>query len=376
MSSSDQRALEGEATEEANQVLGPYVVTQVVEDAPDGGYGWVQVGVAFTINCFTWGQTAVSITLIYFLYIPQCLTFIQSFGVYLAHYLSSNAFKNATPLDYALVGGLQFSMSMLVAPLVTITVRKFGTQIPMLAGIAVQTAGFIAASYSSRIQDVYISQGLVLGVGLGFIFVPSTPILAQWFSRRRSLAVGISSSGSGIGGLLFSFISQAMIDNLSLAWAFRITAAIVGAMNLVAVALIRNRNRIILPSQRGFDTNILLRYDVCLFLAWGFISMLGYITVLYSLPDFAESINLSQSRAAAISAFLNIGTAVGRPIIGLVSDRFGRIKVAAILTMCSGLTCFAIWLPATNYAVTVLFAITNGAVVGVFWMVGVPEPFT
>jgi hypothetical protein len=26
---------------------------------PDGGYGWVQVGVAFTINAFTWGQTAV-----------------------------------------------------------------------------------------------------------------------------------------------------------------------------------------------------------------------------------------------------------------------------------------------------------------------------
>ena len=26
---------------------------------PDGEYGWVQVGVAFIINAFTWGQTAV-----------------------------------------------------------------------------------------------------------------------------------------------------------------------------------------------------------------------------------------------------------------------------------------------------------------------------
>jgi hypothetical protein len=30
-----------------------------IEPPPDGGYGWVQVGVAFTINTFTWGQTAV-----------------------------------------------------------------------------------------------------------------------------------------------------------------------------------------------------------------------------------------------------------------------------------------------------------------------------
>jgi MFS family permease len=289
--------------------------------------------------------------------------------VYLAHYLSSGTFKTATPLDYALVGGLQFSMSMLVGPLVTITVRKFGTQIPMLIGIAIQSAGFIAASYSTRIQDVYISQGLVLGIGLGFIFVPSTPILAQWFSTKRSLAVGISSAGSGIGGILFSFISQAMIDNISLAWAFRITAAIVGSMNLTAVALIRNRNRTVLPTQRGFDTKILFRYDVFLFLAWGFASMLSYIAVLYSLPDFALSINLSTSRAAAISAFLNLGTAVGRPIIGLLSDRLGRIEVAGVLTLCSGLACFALWLPATNYAVTILFALANGCVVGVFWMV-------
>jgi hypothetical protein len=27
---------------------------------PDGGYGWLIVGSCFTLNCFTWGVTAVS----------------------------------------------------------------------------------------------------------------------------------------------------------------------------------------------------------------------------------------------------------------------------------------------------------------------------
>ena len=31
-----------------------------VEPPPDGGYGWVVVGACFTLNCFTWGVTAVS----------------------------------------------------------------------------------------------------------------------------------------------------------------------------------------------------------------------------------------------------------------------------------------------------------------------------
>jgi MFS family permease len=56
--------------------------------------------------------------------------------------------------------------------------------------------------------------------------------------------------------------------------------------------------------------------------------MLGYITLLYSLPDFSASIGLSTSQAAAISAYLNLGTALGRPMAGFVSDKLGRIEVA------------------------------------------------
>lgn len=160
-----------------------------------------------------------------------------------------------------------------------------------------------------------------------------------------------------------------MIDNLSLAWAFRITAIICGVMNLLAVALIRNRNQTIKPPQLGFDTKLLVRYDVLLLLGWGFLSMLGHITLLYSLPDFSASIRLSKTQAAAISAYLNLGIAIGRPMAGFVSDRLGRIEVAGVLTAFCGVTCLAIWIPAKGYGVTIFFAIVSGAVVGVFWMV-------
>jgi MFS family permease len=260
-------------------------------------------------------------------------------------------------------------MSLAIAPLVTITMRRFGTQIPMLIGVTIQTVGFISASFSHKIWQLYISQGVLIGTGLGFISIPCSPIVAQWFAKKRSLAVGISSAGSGIGGLIFSFAVQAMIDNISTAWAFRITAAIAGVMNLLAVALIRNRNAIVRPPQLGFDTKLLARYDVLLMLSWGFISMLGYMTLLYSIPNFATSIGLSTSQAAATSAYLNLGIAVGRPLTGYLSDRYGRVDVAGLCTLFCGVSCFAIWIPAKSYGVTSLFAVVSGAVVGVFWMV-------
>ncbi|KAG4419150.1 hypothetical protein IFR04_007746 [Cadophora malorum] len=336
------------ANEPAPTLLAPPPDVEV-DVCPDGGFGWVQVGVGFTINAFTWGQTA-------------------SYSIYLAHYLSHNMFSTATSVDYAFIGGIQFAVSLLIAPLVTIITRKLSTQPPMLIGILLQTIGFICASYATQIWHLYLTQGLLLGLGLGFIFVPSTPVISQWFSQKRSLALGISSAGSGVGGLIFSFGIQAIIDNISLPWAFRITAIVSGVMNLLAVALIRNRNSAVKPPQLGLDTKLLVRYDVLLLLGWGFLSMLGYITLLYSLPDFSASIGLSRTQAAAISAYLNLGTAIGRPMAGFVSDKLGRIEVAGVLTCFCGITCFAIWIPATNYGVTIFFAIVSGAVVGVFWM--------
>ena len=239
----------------------------------------------------------------------------------------------------------------------------------MIFGASLMSAGFIAASFASEVWQLYLSQGALVGLGIGFIWIPSMAILPQWFDKKRSLASAIGSAGSGIGGLIFSFGTQAMIDSISLAWSLRIIGIVCGVTNTASALLFRNRNKSIRPPQRGFDTKLLRRYDVLLLISWAFISMLGYITILFSPSDFALSIGLSSSQAAAVSGFLNIGTAVGRPFIGIISDRYGRMETAGIITLICGMTCFAIWLPANSYGVAVFFALINGGMLGVFWMV-------
>ncbi|MBE3047191.1 hypothetical protein IMZ48_32645, partial [Candidatus Bathyarchaeota archaeon] len=91
--------------------------------------------------------------------------------------------------------------------------------------------------------------------------------------------------------------------------------------------------------------------------------------LLFSLSDFSHSIGLSQARATDVVGILNLGTAVGRPIIGIVSDRYRKIETAGVLTFACGVICFALWLPATGFGLTVFFALLCGAILGVFWMV-------
>jgi len=264
----------------------------------DGGYGWVCVAACWIFNAFTWGG-------------------VSSYGVYLSYYLSHQSYPDASDVDFAFIGGLNISMAMVVAPLATYLARGCGPRRVMVAGALLQTTGFITASFGSQVWHLYLSQGISIGVGIGLIYIPSLPVISQWFSTRRSLANGLSASGSGFGGTLFSWLR---------------------------------------------------RVDMLLLLSWSFLSMLGYVVLLFSLPDFATSIGLTQTQATDIAGFLNLGTAIGRPIIGTLSDRYNRIGTATMITLICSLSCIAIWLPATSYALAVFFSIICGATLGVFWM--------
>ncbi|CAD0020554.1 unnamed protein product, partial [Aureobasidium pullulans] len=232
-------------------------------------------------------------------HLSQSLTSGQSYGVYLSHYLADSVFPNASSIDFAFIGGFNFSMAMIVSPIVTISTRKYGKYLTMSIGIAFQTAGFIGAS---------------------LLFVSGRSTRRLWYRlpihTKYSNTVSVvqakkpckrySSARSGVGGACFAWATEAMIQRLSIPWALQTTGVIVFIANSVATAFLRDRNRLIKPPQLAFDWKLLRRYDVQLLLLWAFVSMLGYITLLFSLSDFALSIGLSQSQATNVVGLLNL----------------------------------------------------------------------
>ncbi|KAK2683981.1 hypothetical protein RAB80_001927 [Fusarium oxysporum f. sp. vasinfectum] len=182
------------------------------------------------------------------------------------------------------------------------------------------------------------------------------------------MANGISSAGSGVGGAVFTWGTAAMIKHQGLDWALRATGIITFVGIVIATLLLRHRNSEIQPNQRAFDIALLRSRAVVLLLMWAFTSMFGYIVLLFSLSEFALAIGLSHKQATDVVGFLNVRTAIGRPLIGLVSDRFSRVATACVLTLLCGLICFVLWLPATSFGLTLFFSIVCGAILGVFWM--------
>ncbi|KAK5239433.1 hypothetical protein LTR16_011936, partial [Cryomyces antarcticus] len=110
---------------------------------------------------------------------------------------------------------------------------------------------------------------------MGFLFVGSVGIVPQWFTTRRSLANGIATAGSGFGGLMYSLATNAMIQNISLGWAFRILGTLALVVNFICACLLKDRNKQVGSSQLAFDYCLFKRVEYLLLLGFGFFSMLG-----------------------------------------------------------------------------------------------------
>lgn len=340
------------------------VVDTPSDGPPDGGYGWVCVLACFIINGFTWGIVA-------------------SYGVYLNYYLTHNIFPGANDIDYAFVGGTNFAAALVTAPAVNWLLRRLGTRPVMFIGCVVWGLGWIAASFAKELWQLVLSQGVVIGIGLGVVWQPSTGVVSQWFLRRRSMAQGITSAGSGFIGIIYSVSTTKMIDNLGLGWSLRITGITSFTALLIATSLIRDRNKVVRPSIHPFDVNILRKYNVWMVLGWSVMNLLGYMVLLYSLANYGTTIGLNQSQASIIITMLNLGTGwftvflgpqfancnlgIGRSFIGVISDRVGRITVALTCCLLSGIMIFAWWINARDYGALLSYALVNGGIFGIYW---------
>ncbi|KAB8215625.1 major facilitator superfamily domain-containing protein [Aspergillus novoparasiticus] len=320
---------------------------------PDGGYGWVCVACVFWINAHTWGINS-------------------SYGVFLSYYLSHDVFPNTSALSYAFTGGLSISCALLVAPLATHLIHLYGTRLVLNLRVFFETLSLIGSSFATQRWHIFLSQGVCFGWGMGFLFVGSVGIIPQWFQRRRSLAMGINAAGSGLGGLIWSLAVGSMIPRLGLSWAFRILGIIACVVNLICANLIKDRNKDVGSRHKAFHFPLFKRPEFLLFLGWGVFSMLGYVALLFSVANFALSVGLSSHQGSIVSALLNLGQGLGRPFVGMFSDKLGRINIATVLSFCCGLFCLVIWIFARSMGVVCFFAVLVGTVAGTYWATVTP----
>ncbi len=67
----------------------------------------------------------------------------------------------------------------------------------------------------------FLSQGVCMGLGNGFLFCPALAVLSTYFKKRRSFAIGLAACGGATGGLVFPSVVRQLLPQVGFAWTMR-----------------------------------------------------------------------------------------------------------------------------------------------------------
>lgn len=89
--------------------------------------------------------------------------------------------------------------------------ERFSYRFTAILGSILGTVGFFLASLSSKFWMMYLTYGVLSGIGHAMIFNCSYLIVLQYFVKWRSVAVGIVASAPAIGMFVMTQITQSAL---------------------------------------------------------------------------------------------------------------------------------------------------------------------
>ena len=86
--------------------------------------------------------------------------------------------------------------------------------VAVTAGVLYGMGVFLASFADHRLWWLYVSYGLVGGIGLGFGYIVPVAVLVKWFPDRRGLITGVAVGGFGAGALVTAPIATRLIESV------------------------------------------------------------------------------------------------------------------------------------------------------------------
>ncbi|XP_066518771.1 monocarboxylate transporter 6 [Hoplias malabaricus] len=145
--------------------------------APDGGWGWVVLLASIMVLALT-------------LAFPSCM------GIF---YTDLQKQFDASNSVTSWVPSIMTSVLHAGGPLCGVLTERFGCRATVMLGGVLSGLGMAASAFSNSIVELYITAGLITGLGFCFSFQPAVTILGHYFVRRRVFANAMSSTGTALG---------------------------------------------------------------------------------------------------------------------------------------------------------------------------------
>ena len=208
----------------------------------------------------------------------------------------------------------------------------------------------LLTSQANTLAHLYLTYSLLLAIGTGPSWVVVAATISRWFADSRGLALGIASSGIGLGTLILTPTAAYLISIYGWRSSFLILGVIAFFIIIPCAQFLRKPATEIATLPKGEKTELtnkdsaegtsyynprerpLLQItkskNLWLFLLIWFLSAFCIIMVITHLVRYGIDLGFTSLQASSILAMIGGVSIVGRVAIGRASDILGRKQVA------------------------------------------------
>ncbi|XP_021338953.1 monocarboxylate transporter 9-like [Mizuhopecten yessoensis] len=121
-------------------------------------------------------------------------------------------------------------------PVSAALINRFDCRRVAIADGVVSSVGLFLSTFSPNLDVMILLYGVVGGFGIGLVYMASLVIVSYYFDKRRALATGIATCGSGVGSFVFAPVYEFLLETYGWRGAIWIVAGIM--FNCVLFAII------------------------------------------------------------------------------------------------------------------------------------------
>lgn len=219
--------------------------------------------------------------------------------------------------------------------------------------------------------QTFLCNGLGLGIGTGCMCWPTVSLVSQYFLKRRSLAIGIVTSGSAAGGIAIPILLNNLLQRHSFKIAVVWTSTMVVGCLLCGICLMRVRIRPIRaaprPSIPSLFRSIPYRFNV----GGQFLITWGVLFPFFYIQAYAKASNMPDNITLYLIAIVNAASIVGRITSNLAADYVGPVNAMVVTSAITSGVSFAM-IGATTPATLIVVSLLIGSFTGSFFSLNGP----